>query len=977
MKDDWFEGSLFDESELDNSIKVEKEKKTYNTGKKEETDDNLFLPGLFEAEEDKTIYVESIPSLPTRSLTFLKKHNISTIKDLIDFDFKSGHSLIEESGKITSKSIFKIIDDYKEGTLVYDEDFILQNDFPKTGIKVNEALLSPSLLSYSLSYKSLNTLFSIGIYTICSFVAFVRSYKLDTIPNIGDKTISEMRVLYDREKDNWINCGCEIIELQDGDYTVPSPLSFVSTGNRDRSERLIFSLSKGLLRKLEKVNVTTLSSLKEYLASYNIFDVPDISRQDIEVISEYLASRNKNPSLSIDSLDKNYKAIESFIEKEIVENKRTTYLKREEGETLDGVGKLIGVTRERIRQIELEVTKRVLPYTSIILDLELESRKFISEEEIKSHFQSDDNSRIFIKAFKENKDVEYLECASLFLKRSEPSYEDRLKRVVEEYIGGSAELEDRMADINEAFNKNGLEFMDLTALLNYLSSNGYHVYNTFVSKYKQKYRELAVRIIEKYFPDGINLTQLNDVVSPDMERLKNLVKSEYNYTIDLPNRVFYVRLTDEDDLMLVDRSKFIASSLFHVDPEVLSHIEEAIISSPNNQIYYRTLYDELADYLSTTNINNHYILHGVIQHYLPRLCTTLRDYLVKDRDSFVVIPTKTKIEELIRAKNSAMSIDEIKEHFPGFTDVMIIMPISEDKNLIKLCDNKITLMELLDIDDEVKNGIRELILKSINENEGYTNRYILSKELANSEYSSILAEKNLNSPASVFTLAGNLLDDEYALYNPHISKKTERAIIKYQDVFMKFLGHSDIISFSEYISLCKKLEIPPMIREVEFRILITDYIRINKDEYMKKDVFMDTEGDVIPTVLDYLSSHMEDGFISLMNFNAFSSLPSSKLEWNVFLLDAIVNNCDSFDLFQGSIVERRYVRTIVAEKGRYNSFADLVAKLLIKRGKTTLSEHELKDILLINNLHSGKVPAEIINSDLFSYKDEMWHIELG
>ena len=62
MKDDWFEGSLFDESELDTSIKIEKEKKTYNTRKKEETDDNLFHPGLFEAEEDKTIYVESIPN---------------------------------------------------------------------------------------------------------------------------------------------------------------------------------------------------------------------------------------------------------------------------------------------------------------------------------------------------------------------------------------------------------------------------------------------------------------------------------------------------------------------------------------------------------------------------------------------------------------------------------------------------------------------------------------------------------------------------------------------------------------------------------------------------------------------------------------------------------------------------------------------------------------------------------------------------
>ena len=367
----------------------------------------------------------------------------------------------------------------------------------------------------------------------------------------------------------------------------------------------------------------------------------------------------------------------------------------------------------------------------------------------------------------------------------------------------------------------------------------------------------------------------------------------------------------------------------------------------------------------------------MIQHYLPQICTTFRDYLVKDRDSFVVIPTKTKIEEVIRIRNSPMSVDEIKEHFPGFTDVMIIMPISEDKNLIKLCDNKITLMELLDIDDEVKNGMRKLILESLNENRGYSNRYILYKELLSSEYSAMLAEKNLDSPVSVFTLAGNLLDDEYALYNPHISKKTEGVIIKYQDVFMKYIGQPDIISYSQYINLCKKLEIPAIVKDVEFRNLISSYIRINKDEYMKKDVFMNTEGEIVSSVCGSLSSLMNDGFISLMNFNAFSSLPSSKLEWNVFLLDAIVNNCDSFDLFQGSIVERRYVRTIVAEKGRYNSFADLVAKLLIKRGKTTLSEHELKDILLINNLHSGKVPAEIINSDLFSYKDEMWHIELG
>ena len=151
---------------------------------------------------------------------------------------------------------------------------------------------------------------------------------------------------------------------------------------------------------------------------------------------------------------------------------------------------------------------------------------------------------------------------------------------------------------------------------------------------------------------------------------------------------------------------------------------------------------------------------------------------------------------------------------------------------------------------------------------------------------------------------------------------------------------------------------------------------INKDEYMKKDVFMNTEGEIVSSVCDSLSSLMNDGFVSLLNFSSFSYLPPSKLEWNVFLLESIILASNRFDLFQGSVTDRRYVKSIVAEKGRYSSYAELVAELLIKRGKNTISERELKDILVINNLHLGKIPAEITNSEIFSYKDDLWHVVL-
>ena len=54
-----------------------------------------------------------------------------------------------------------------------------------------------------------------------------------------------------------------------------------------------------------------------------------------------------------------------------------------------------------------------------------------------------------------------------------------------------------------------------------------------------------------------------------------------------------------------------------------------------------------------------------------------------------------------------------------------------------------------------------------------------------------------------------------------------------------------------------------MVRDVEFRNLISSYIRINKDEYMKKDVFLNTEGEIVSSVCDSLSSLMNDGFVSL------------------------------------------------------------------------------------------------------------------
>ncbi|MGN0907715.1 MAG: hypothetical protein ACI4NM_11260 [Bullifex sp.] len=974
---DWVEGSLFDEEELKALCTPVNREKNVSVNRKGKSTSEVQAEDLFAEETNGgNLYIDHIPFLDYRTQSFLLSHGLETVKDLIEFDKNGGHDEILSKGSYIASEILKIISDYESGMLYHDHH--LGNKkirYPEYGIAVKEEKPSPSLLLYGLGMRSLNILFSLGIYTIGQFMGLMRSCMFETIPGLtGYKTSREVMELYRNEIPNWK--GMELItEERTEQFVPPSPSAFVPPGS-DTSESLLLHLQKSTYSKLEKVSVTTVFALKDFLSRFSINDVPGISRSDIDSIVKVLSSHENGESDSIGQRDKLYQDTENFINENVSGNKRIIYLMREDGATLDYVSKQLCISLERVRQIEAGITKKLLPYTSSILKLETADKMHVGKENIKACFSSEENARIFIKAMKDNPECEYLECAGCFLRRTEPSYRERLDLIAENIVSDSAELSDKIPELEEALREAGMEFIDLSSMLGFLSSKGYRIYNTFVSKRKQKYREIAIKVMEKHFQKGIVLTQLNNVISPDMERLKELMKSEYGYELDLPNRTLHARLTGENDLILIDRSTFIPESLFHAEPEILEMIGNAITSNPSNQIYYRTLFEELRESLIGSGITNHNCLHGVIQHYLGGLCTCSRDYLIKDKSSFVRIPAGRRLEELIRNNGCPMTIKEIKEHFPGFSDVMIGMPISDDPSLLRLKSGKIFTMDLLGLEEEQTEGLKAMILTCMNANHGYTNCYMLHSVLSSSDYASLLEEKELDCPASVFSLARNILGGaDYDFQNPHISVKGKNDISSYSAVFNSEMGSSGIITYPAFRSMCERLHFPLIIRDAEFRKLVSDHVRVSKDEYMDKDCFEKLMTGLIPSVTAYVRENMSDGFFSLIDFSSFLFLPDSKLAWNVFLLDSVIAFSGEFDCFRGTVSDRRVVRTIVAEKGRYTSYADLVASFLRKKGINRITDSELRHFLNENRLYSGIVPIEIRNSDIFTLDGDTWFID--
>lgn len=967
MEDNFIQGSLFDDLEL-NELQT-KALKENNTSSDKDNCRSLFR----KAYDGEIIYLESIDYISNKAKSFFKEHNLSTVNDLINFDRNGGRSLIVNCTRNTYETIIRVITDYHDGILSYDKNYIPLKPFPAHGFKVIEENLSPSLLLYELSNRVLNTLLSNGIYTIGGLITVFTNYSIDTIPKLGDKSIDEIRRTFEKEKDNWPKC--VVYEFKSGDER-ESLEKHHEVDNKTMN--LLFFLPNSTYIKLKGLGIETLSSLSKFVCIHNIYDIPNISQDDINAITSVL--RNKKDQEVNDILDSTYKAIEAYISQNVIGRNRDIFLLREQGETLERISEKVGVTRERVRQIVKKIINGLMAYTSIILNLELQDKRILSEDKIKMHFINGDNARIFIKVLTENNEIEYLDYASLFCKRESISCEEKLLKIVEENIPDSIELSKIMPKLEEEMEKENLEFIDLNALLNFLSSHGFYIYNTLVSRKKQKYRDLCLRLMEKYFPDGINLTQVNDVVSPDMEKLKSLMMSEYNYSLKMSNRVLHARLTGENDLILIDRSRFLPKSCIAVDADDLNKIQEVIESYPANQVYYRTLFDELKDYLLlNTNINNHHYLHGAAQYYFSGIYTFARDYLVKNNASFVPVPTEKRIEELIKTKNKSLSIEELRFYFKGFSDVMIYMPISNNPNIVKLKDNTYFLIDLLGFNESQFDELKSIIIASINKNEGYTNQYILYSEFLSSEILKTLKEKSLDSPIAIFSIAKYLLNQsEYDFNYPHISQHGKHNISSYQSFFKEIFYAKDTFSYDQYLNLVERFMVPSMVRDIVLRDLSLEYVRISRETYIKKEIFLKENSKLIDSIVEYVRLHLHQGYFSLINYDDFSSLESTNYEWNTFLLDSIISLSNKFDCFIGSHRDRRIIRTIVAEKGRYSSYAHLVASLLNNRGIKIISEYELKEFLITNNLHAGNnIPLEIKNSDLFQLEGDIWKLNFN
>ena len=654
-----------------------------------------------------------------------------------------------------------------------------------------------------------------------------------------------------------------------------------------------------------------------------------------------------------------------YIEGKISKDKREIYFRRREGKTLDEIGKEFGLTKARIGQICPHVEKKIAPFASSIFRRLTKDKDYVLYSEITSRVPDKTNSSIILGTMATLLEAEDLPFASVLMKRKEFSHRKKMEEISSGLVGELENIEDKKDEILSAFRSSGYPFFTWEDYRRFLLASGYRFYGKYASSSFLTINEMGVILIEKFFPEGITLTQVDDKECADMDRLRSLLSSEFGLEKEMRNKPLYAAVSREEKLIAIGRSKFMPSASIVVEERVLERIRKEIEAFPEDKIFFCTLFDSMEPWLRENSpIDNHNFLHGVISKYFSSDYTIRRDYLIREGSGSDEASFSDRIVKALEKSGKPLSLNDLRKIFPGFTDPMITLPLSKSRTIC-LDDKRYSIPQWINLDGREEEA-REIFEENIRENGGYSNAAMLHAAFVPA-FSTLLDREHLDSPTSVFGLASILLEGKYDFSYPHVSEKGKYDISSFRSLFLDLFPSysSSVISYSQFVRDAEKIKMKDLTRTQTFRALTSSFLRIDSDRYMRKEEFMEKEGKTVEEMEEYLNKRVGDGYCSFLDFVKYSTLPVSSLVWNEFLLES-VSSLTSFDVFRIGAADRRISRIVVAKKGLYSSYPDLVAKTLENCGLNGSDMKEITAFLQSKKLISGHIPNELFSSGVLT-----------
>ncbi|SEF62092.1 Sigma-70, region 4 [Butyrivibrio sp. Su6] len=574
---------------------------------------------------------------------------------------------------------------------------------------------------------------------------------------------------------------------------------------------------------------------------------------------------------------------------------------RAQKKTLELVGNDIGVTRERVRQIEKKAIiafGRFAKTTRLLWKIYAvrSGDSVLTPTELSEYFGEDTDEFIYLlkncetykKYYDHNTDTFVMSDYSLA--ESVQEYLDSIPETLavkdkEKYIiAGVQEYELPEELLERSFD----ECYDRTG----------EVYHRFRLVLKNIYLD----VLEKHYPNGMHIYDAKELAS-----FREKVEFDYGISMaDKSDRSIIGILSSNG--ILCGRGRYKLNKGNFISKELAQKIYQYVESANQPIILIGAIFDVFEEELVGEGIDNRYFLQGILHELYDDCWYFKRDYIAKD-PSFTSV--YTSVVTFIKHSKYPVTKEEIFKAFPGLTDIVLQLSVS-DSNVLNLFGSYIHGNNI-SITDGEKQYLHSVLEEALSDKDLIHVKDIHPIVVA--ENAAILSKNFISFPFGLFSLLEYLFGGEYVFSRPFISKD-EIQFDRARDVIDGTIADSDIMSISEIQSLAKEYHFT-IYSLLDFIDSCNDMsLLINSSEIMKiEKIGVDIN---VVNYIEKLICEEITGTVPIANLACIMKFPTINVPWTDWLIYSLIKKWGTSLDVAASSEQFRYSFPVVAPKGMLN-----------------------------------------------------------
>lgn len=549
---------------------------------------------------------------------------------------------------------------------------------------------------------------------------------------------------------------------------------------------------------------------------------------------------------------------------------------RAEKQTLNFIGEKLGITRERVRQIE---AKTIRTFINLHRNIRIISKicaerngdSVLTPSEIELYCGEYTVPLLFLFKNYPGINYKYDETTDVFVVGDKS-----LNGRVQEYIDSLPDIV-HVSKFNDIVNhaKENEELSDEMVEKAFMAA--FSLTGKVYHRYRLSRTAIYLEVLKTYFPDGIHIYD-----SKEIARFREIVMADYgDIGVSEGDRALGARIASV--CVLRGRGIYAHKKEQYISEELADKLYNYIFDSDQTIFMTNTIFNIFEDELLKFGIDNKYYLQGVLRELYGDKLFFRRDYVSKDPE---ITSIYSSIVQFVCKSRYPVSKEKIFEAFPGVPEIVVALAMSEHDILNYFGEylhcSKLDLSEneIVYLDNLVENIVAD----------GNPHHSKDIYEVINREKPELLTRNFAMFQFSAFSILEYLFTDKYQFSRPFIAQNGVE-IGRASERLREFVYNNDELYITDLQAAAKDYSyqiysLIEFLNECNDKFLIADSTRIVSIDSLLLD---EEKARVIEEIL---LEEVTDT-IPINQLTIWNKLPKVNAPWNEWLLYSVINKWGS------------------------------------------------------------------------------------